>query len=302
MQLHSRLVHAEPQIRVVEVVARDGDRLLGRALGEAAGAEEAEDRAIARLLQRLAAAGGAAAALPPVVPPVLPAAAEAAGPAATAAPAAVTTPPPARPIPAPAAASAAADPVASSVAAPAVAPPGAAGSANAALPVAVDPAAPPPPAAAAPAVGSVAAPAAAATPTEPPPDPEDWSAELAQIELQLRRIGWDRDAESTYLQRAFGHPSRSRITTYADLMGYLRGLEGLAPAADAAAAPVPLRRRDLLSQSQQLLDQLGWGPEDGRRFLAEHLGAASRQQLSDHQLLQFNMLLESELIAAADAG
>ena len=134
---------------------------------------------------------------------------------------------------------------------------------------------------------------------EPPADPDDWSTELAQIELQLRRIGWNRDAEAIYLQRAFGHPSRSRLTTYADLLAYLRGLEALVPQADPAAAPVPLRRADLLAQCQQLLDQLGWGPERGRAFLEQQLGAASRQQLNDNQLLQFNILLEGELIAGA---
>jgi hypothetical protein len=41
---------------------------------------------------------------------------------------------------------------------------------------------------------------------------------------------------------------------------------------------------------------LGWSAEQGRRFLEEHLGQSSRQRLSDTELLQFNMLLEAELI------
>ena len=134
-------------------------------------------------------------------------------------------------------------------------------------------------------------------PSEPPPlDPEDWSSELSQLELQLQRIGWGRQEEGIYLQRAFGHASRSRITTYNDLAGYLRSVEGFAPGTDPASAPVPLRRRDLLSQCDQLLAQLGWEAARGRSFLAEHLGASSRSQLSDAQLLAFNMLLEGELI------
>jgi hypothetical protein len=134
-------------------------------------------------------------------------------------------------------------------------------------------------------------------PSEPPPlDPEDWSSELSQLELQLQRIGWGRQEEGIYLQRAYGHASRSRITTYNDLAGYLRSVEGFAPGTDPASAPVPLRRRDLLSQCDQLLTQLGWEAARGRSFLAEHLGASSRSQLSDAQLLAFNMLLEGELI------
>ncbi|MFM7754339.1 MAG: hypothetical protein ACKO58_08115, partial [Cyanobium sp.] len=50
-----------------------------------------------------------------------------------------------------------------------------------------------------------------AVPEEPAADPEDWSAELARIDLALKRIGWQRDQEGLYLERAFGHPSRSRL-------------------------------------------------------------------------------------------
>lgn len=131
---------------------------------------------------------------------------------------------------------------------------------------------------------------------EPPPDPEDWSGELAQLDLELRRLGWQREQETTYLERAFGHPSRSRLTSYGDLMAYLQALKTLQPGCDPADAPVPLRRRDLLSQCDQLLGQLGWTAIQGRQFLERHFQLNSRQQLSDSQLLQFNMLLEGELI------
>lgn len=140
-------------------------------------------------------------------------------------------------------------------------------------------------------------------PPEPPVDPQDWSAELAQLDLQLGQLGWSREQEAIYLQRAFGHPNRNRLTTYADLLAYLRRLQSFTPDTDPATAAVPLRRGDLLSQCDQLLEGLGWGAEQGRTFLQHHLGAASRQQLSDQQLLQFNMLLEGEMIrGSADSS
>ncbi|MFM7676127.1 MAG: hypothetical protein ACKO5F_11215 [Synechococcus sp.] len=142
----------------------------------------------------------------------------------------------------------------------------------------------------------------AALEAEPAPDPEDWSAELAQLDLALDRLGWRREQESLYLERAFGHPSRSRLTTYADLVAYLRAVESFSSPCDPASAPLPLRRRDLLSQSDALLTQLGWGASEGRRFLEEHFSRSSRQQLSDEDLLRFNMLLESALLAAAAPG
>ncbi|MFM9102387.1 MAG: hypothetical protein ACKOPS_14105, partial [Cyanobium sp.] len=136
----------------------------------------------------------------------------------------------------------------------------------------------------------------------PAADPVDWSAELARIDLALRRIGWQRDQEGLYLERVFGHPSRSRLTTYNDLLAYLRLVEQLAPGADPMAVPVPLRRADLLEQSDALLGQLGWDVLRGRRFLEQHLGRGSRLQLNDAELLQFNMLLEEALLAAGPAA
>jgi hypothetical protein len=174
------------------------------------------------------------------------------------------------------------------------------GAKQAATQAATEPPAPPPAEPATEASGSAEAGnfAEAAGPAEPPMDPEDWSQELIQLDLQLQRLGWNREQEGIYLQRAFGHPSRSRLTRWADLTAFLRALEELAPAADPASAPVPLRRRDLLAQGDALLQQLGWDSAAARRFLSRELGANNRQQLSDAQLLQFNMLLEEAWMAA----
>lgn len=151
-----------------------------------------------------------------------------------------------------------------------------------------------------PATTTPAAPPPAAA--DPPADPEDWSSELARLDLELRRLGWSREQEGEYLQRAFSHPSRSRITSYTDLKSYLDVLEGLPPGAEPASSPVPLRRRDLLVQSDQLLVALGWKGEQARQFLEQQLGASSRQQLNDSKLLHFNMLLEGELLERDPTG
>jgi hypothetical protein len=139
-------------------------------------------------------------------------------------------------------------------------------------------------------------------PASPVEDPQDWSAELTHLDLQLRRLGWDRDREAAYLQRCFGHPSRDRITVYADLIAYLQAIEGLEPGCDPATAAVPLRRADLLEQCNLLLQQLGWDGSMGRSFLEKHLGVSSRQQLKDADLLRFNMLLEEETLRASADG
>lgn len=136
---------------------------------------------------------------------------------------------------------------------------------------------------------------------EPSPDPEDWSDDLARIDLEVQRLGWSRSQEAVYLERAFGHPSRSRLTRYGDLVAYLQALGGLEPGADPSLGALPLRRRDLLEQCDELLGLLGWDPDQGRLFLELHFQCSSRQHLSDSQLLQFNMQLEEQWIQQSRA-
>ncbi|WP_236069960.1 hypothetical protein [Prochlorococcus marinus] len=127
-------------------------------------------------------------------------------------------------------------------------------------------------------------------------DPEDWSDELAEIDNELQRIGWDREQETLYLQKYFGHSSRHRITRYSELTSFLNQLKELKPGEGPNEAGKPLRRKDLLNQCDQLLEKLRWTQEQGRRYLKDQLKAKSRQQLNDQQLLSFNMLLEAELL------
>ena len=140
---------------------------------------------------------------------------------------------------------------------------------------------------------------AEAAPSEAPTDPDDWSDELAAVDLEIQRIGWDREQERSYLERAFGHSSRHKLTRYSDLIAYLKRLNALGPGTPVDVAPVPLRRGDLITQGDQMLEKLEWSGEQARTFLQNKLGANSRQALSDEQLLTFNMLLENELVESA---
>ena len=152
-------------------------------------------------------------------------------------------------------------------------------------------------ASATPAAPQVAIPATEDVPSETPTDPDDWSDELTAIDMEIRRIGWTREQEQEYLTRAFGLGSRHKLTRYADLVAYLRQLKLIQANDDASTAPAPIRRGDLLQQGDSMLKQLGWSSEQARAFLQQQLGSTSRQQLSDEQLLQFNMLLEEQTIS-----
>ena len=147
-----------------------------------------------------------------------------------------------------------------------------------------------------PATHQVPATTADNTPSETPTDPDDWSDELTAIDMEIRRIGWSREQEQEYLTRAFALGSRHKLTRYADLVAYLRQLKLIQANDDASTAPAPIRRGDLLQQGDAMLKQLGWSSDQARTFLQQQLGATSRQQLSDEQLLQFNMLLEEQTL------
>ncbi|MCT0226451.1 hypothetical protein [Synechococcus sp. CS-1328] len=269
MLLEVQLVHAEVGARVVRAHAVAAGVPLGSALGEGATAEEAEDRARARLLAQIGPLA-VAAAKPRPDPSAL------SGPVGPSLAPGRSRSDPAAPVRMPEPASLEASEPVEPESEPAAAPAGQS-----------EPEAP---------LGPAGEPEPVA---EPPPDPEDWSAELARLDLALQRLGWKREQESLYLERAFGHPSRSRLTTYADLIAYLRAVESLGMPCDPAVAPLPLRRRDLLSQCDGLLQLLGWDAQRGRRFLEEQFGRGSRQQLSDDELLRFNMQLESAMLEQA---
>ena len=133
-------------------------------------------------------------------------------------------------------------------------------------------------------------------PSEAPTDPEDWSEELTAIDLELQRVGWDRDSEKIYLERAFGHASRHRLTRFSDLVAYLKRLRDLSQGSDPQVAAIPLRRSDLVMQGDEILERLQWSQQQAKDFLNQHHKASSRQQLSDEQLLSFNMKLEEQLL------
>ena len=263
MRFRAELCHVDTLRCVVRVEAwQSADHCLGSRLGEAANAEEAEDRARQRLMNDLSLAGQ-----PPSPPAQKP---ETTDPSAAERPAAPVAAQPSNPdqnLP----------------------------QKGTGHPAAERIDAPSNPIQSSPAEQQGRHQQAAEEPSETPSDPEDWSEELTAIDFEINRIGWERDQERIYLERAFGHAGRHRLTRYADLVAYLRQLRQLDVGDQPDQAIVPIRRGDLITQGDLMLRQLGWSGEQARGFLQQHLQAKSRQQLSDEQLLQFNILLENQI-------
>lgn len=284
MLTQAQLCHIEASRCVVLVTALEGSTVIASALGEATSAEEAEDRALERLRRRFGTANASPTLHPPQAPPIRATTAKQAKPARSAEPAPSPSPDPAPPsAPSPSAPNAS---LSSSVTPPT--------DNNAPRSQSKDDSPSPTDL---PIQQTLEPHQHDQAPSEAPTDPDDWSDELAAIDLELQRIGWDRAQERNYLERAFGHGSRHKVTRYSDLVAYIKRLQDLEPGALADQAPVPLRRSELIHQGDQMLKNLQWDPSKARTFLQEQLGANSRQSLSDDQLLAFNIMLENEIVS-----
>ncbi|MFN9630756.1 MAG: hypothetical protein ACK59A_11085 [Cyanobacteriota bacterium] len=306
MEFRVRLVHADTQRRVVRVQAFEGERCLGSALGEATSAEEAEDRARDRLRQRLEAPSGPLAGPKPEEPAPAPTLSPA--PAAAVAPSGSSGRSPSSGLSeasAPSPSSGRSGPsVPSGSSIPSV-PYGISvpsGSSERSPSTGLSEASALPPSAGVSAPSAPWGRAGSDDRPEPPADPDDWSADLNQLDQLLGSLGWGREEERIYLQRLFGQPSRGKLTRYADLMVLRRALEALPPGSEPHTALLPLPRAELLSQSDDLLARLGWPTERARQWLEQQFAVTSRQRLSDEELLAFNLLLEGELLGQGEFG
>jgi hypothetical protein len=148
---------------------------------------------------------------------------------------------------------------------------------------------------------------------EPEPQPtaahDDWSEELADIEVELKRLGWTQQQQQDHLQRTYGRRSLALITDYADLvdfLGYLRSLpmaiaeppppvvmppvEPTPVPAPAAAEPVVAAaapREAMMAETLALVKQLAWTNRQAVDHLQRTYGKATRQDLTDAELQDF---------------
>ena len=161
------------------------------------------------------------------------------------------------------------------------------------------------------------------------PEVDDWSEELAQIEAELKRLGWTPQQESQYLQQRYGKLSRDHITDYGELLQFLtdlqghpspqaapRGIEpwspdGSAPprssfsspptspptASPPAASPIGTEsgdtpsRQDMMDQVLAEIRRIGWTARQGSEYLQQNYQVKTRQELTNDQLQEFIIYL-----------
>tara|TARA_Y100001968_G_scaffold113737_1_gene103155 strand:+ start:23663 stop:24382 length:720 start_codon:yes stop_codon:yes gene_type:complete len=126
-----------------------------------------------------------------------------------------------------------------------------------------------------------------------PKVPDDWSKELSAIDIELNRIGWDKQKENIYINLLLGYSNRNRITRYNELKVLLNNLKLLNSGEDPSIDIY--KEEDLIIKSSMLLEKLNWDLNKGRQFLSRNFNSPSRHDLTRNQLLEFNMLLTEEL-------
>ncbi len=122
--------------------------------------------------------------------------------------------------------------------------------------------------------------------------PLDWSTELAQIDLELKRIGWSREVESNYLQKTLKVTSRARLTDYNLLKSYLEQLKSFNPGLQMEEADSNIISELLFMESDKILKTLDWGNNEARDYLLKKFNCNSRRLLTLDQLYTFNQSLK----------
>ncbi len=125
--------------------------------------------------------------------------------------------------------------------------------------------------------------------------PDDWSEELASIDLELKRIGWSREDESIYLQRLNGVINRQKITKYSELNYLLQKLKTIQAGQDPRITKLEPDRSTLIEIGDEAIKTLNWDASMAKSFLQDKMNVNTRNYLKDAQLKEFNRLLQEKI-------
>ena len=116
-------------------------------------------------------------------------------------------------------------------------------------------------------------------------EPEDWSNELTEIDIEIKRLKWSRDDEINFLFKTFGYNNRNKITKYDDIVKYLELLKKIDRQLKSDVINDNFNR--LIAQSDSILMDLSWDHIQGRDFLKKEFNVSTRKELSEKQLISF---------------
>ena len=122
-------------------------------------------------------------------------------------------------------------------------------------------------------------------------DPTDWSKELAEIDIEIKKLNWTRDEESLFIKKLFGYSNRQNITKYKELISYLEKLRELNKQTINTLANNS--NESLISESDKILNELSWDYTKGREYLQNEFNVSTRKDLTHDKLMLFVNKLKS---------
>ena len=121
--------------------------------------------------------------------------------------------------------------------------------------------------------------------------PIDWSTELTEIDSEIKRLKWTRDDEVKFLEKHLGYNSRSKITSYKEIIKYLNILKNIDN--NLTKNVNSGKRYSLIEESDNILKELHWDHNQGREFLQKEFKVSTRKELNEKQLVSFIVKLKS---------
>ena len=122
-------------------------------------------------------------------------------------------------------------------------------------------------------------------------EPSDWSNELTAIDLEIKRLKWSREDELNFLEKSLGYNNRNKITNYNDILKYLSLLKNTDN--NNQSTKYNLNINYLITESDNILNDLSWNHVQGREFLQKEFNVSTRKELNEKQLLSFVEKLKS---------
>ena len=127
-------------------------------------------------------------------------------------------------------------------------------------------------------------------------EPNDWSQELTEIDSNLKRLKWTRSDEKKLIKHIFGYENRNKITSFEQMKLLLQELKLVASNTDIDDLILSLKKENLISRSNKLLENLSWESEKGREYIKKNFNVISRNELNIEQLIIFNNTLNQIIL------
>ena len=124
-------------------------------------------------------------------------------------------------------------------------------------------------------------------------DREDWSEDLANLDFELKRLGWSKEKESIVLNRLFGYNSRIKLTNHKDLILLIKILKDIETGTNIDHVENNYNIDTLIEVNNRILSSLGWDHKKARDYLQQQMGVKSRKEMTIKDMIRFNNQLHS---------